>query len=333
MIPEIRPIAHPVSQREYPSAFCGAIVPLFTPERLDGRIDFDGLEALADYYCRKSSVSSLLIRTGESAMWSYSLEEARDAIRVVLEVARGRKPVITGTAGIWDGTAENKPRPAVYFRRAVDLSQWALLQGAAAVLQPVALFLERGYDYTAQEVVLRFYQDVAQAINGPIVIYNQDGLPPGYALTPGSLARLSQMQQFLGVIYYTKDASLLGEIVRMVNPRFGVASGCDSVAVPAFMSGATSSAGGLAALVPEVIGAAWESLQEPDLPSAWRAQTDLLRVREVLSPWAMADIGCAVLARQGVAMAARSRATQRPPEVKDVERVTRELNYVCAAYM
>lgn len=333
MIPLIRKVHHPVSQREHPSLLCGAIAPLFTPERLDGKIDFEGLEAMADYLCSKSSVSSLLIRTGEGSMWSYTLGEVRDAIACVLAVAQGRKPVIAGTAGIWSGDPEDQPRPAVYFKRAVELSEWALASGAAAVLQPVPSFLTGGYDFTVQERVLRFYQDIAKAVNGPVVIYNQDGLAPGYALTAETLARLSHIRQLVGVIYYTNDSSLLAEIVRSCDPRFSVVAGYDTVALPAFMAGATSSAGALAALLPEVIGAAWNSLSEPNLPFAWRAQTDLLKAKEVLLPYAAGEIGCAVLARQGVHMASRGRGARRNALVADVERASREISHLRAAYL
>lgn len=333
MIPLIQTVVHPISQRECPSILCGAIAPLFTPERLDGKIDFDGLEALTDFLCAKSAVSSIMIRTGEGRMWSYSLGEVRDAISCVIRVAKGRKPVIAGTAGIWDGGPDNVPRPAVYFRRAVDLSHWALACGAAAVLQPVPVFLQPGYDYGPQELVMRFFEDIARTVNGPVIIYHQENVPRAYALSPSAIARLSRLQQLVGVIYYTNDSSVLAEIVRQCDPRFTVMSGCDSVALPAFMAGASSSSGSLATLVPEVLGAAWQSLHEPDLPFAWRAQTALLKVREVLHPWPAPDIGCAFLANRGIHMAGRSRAAAAQPARRDVERVTRELSLLTAAYM
>ncbi len=332
MLPQIDTISHPVSRRDYPSLLCGAIAPLFTPERLDGRIDYEGLQSLADHLCRQSAVSALLIRTGEGRMWSYSLEEARQAIQCVLDVARHRKPVIAGTAGIWTGECSDSPRPAVYYRRAVELSEWALASGAAAVLQPVPAFLTGGYDYTPQDRILRFFEDLAQSVNGPIVIYNQEHLPEGHALLPESLARLSQHRQFVGAIYYTHDSSILAELVRCCHPRFSVVSGYDSLAIPAFMGGATSSAGTLATLLPEVIDTAWRSLATPDLSVAWRAQTDLLKIREMLAPYQGPDIGCAVLARQGLHMAPRSRAAGRQPLRIDIERVSREIGHIRAAY-
>ncbi len=333
LLPFLKSTPHPVSQQEHPTMVCGVLAPLFTPERLDGKIDFDGLEALADHLCRKSSVSSLLLRTNEGRMWSFSLGEIRDAIRCVLAVAKGRKPVLVGACGAWDGDPGNAPRPGVYFRQSVDLSQYALAQGAAAVLQPVPVFLTPASGATPQEAVFRFFEDVEQAVNGPIVVYHQDGIPDGYALTPKALGMLSRREQYKGTIFYTRDAALLGEIVRHCEPGFAVISGYDSVSVPAFFSGVVSSAGALAVLAPEVIRGAWQSLEEPDLPFVWRAQTDLLRIREVLSPWQGPEIGCALLAHQGLHMAGRPRGASQAPETKDVARANKAISALSAAYM
>ncbi|MCC5876124.1 MAG: dihydrodipicolinate synthase family protein [Candidatus Sumerlaeia bacterium] len=333
MLPIHQTTCHPVSQQEYPSLLCGTIAPLFTPERLDGRIHFDGLEAMTDALCRKSSVSAILVRAEAGAMWSYTQPEVRDAFRCVIQVARGRKHVIAGTAGDWTGAVDHVPRPAEYFRQAADLSQWALAEGASAVLQPVPSFLPGGYDFSPQDRIVRFFEDIARAINGPILIYNQEGLPNGYWLTPEALGRLSRLRQFVGVIYHTIDTTLLGDVVRACDRDFCVIAGNDSMALSAFMSGATSSAGGLATLLPELIDAAWKSLQEPNLPFAWRAQSDLLKVRELLSPYQISEVGCALIARQGVATAGRNRAARRAPLKSDVDRINREINFLRAAYM
>ncbi len=333
MLTEITNVAHPVSQREHPSLLCGVLTPLLTPERLDGRIDFEGLEALADLLCGKPGVSALLVRACESRMWSYTLEEARDAIGAVIDVARGRKPVIAGTAGGWSGDPADAPRPGVYLRQSVQLSEWALARGAAAVIQPVPSFLDGGIDYTPQDRVVRYFEDFAKAVKGPVILYNQPRLSKEHALTPPSVERLSRQRNLKGIVYATSDSSLLAELGRRCDPRFSVMSGFDSLAVPAFMAGATSSAGVLSTLVPEVLSAAWKSLGEPDLPFAFRAQTDLLRLREVLRPYQGADIGCALLARMGVAMAGRSRGAGRVPLAADLDRAHREISHIRAAYL
>ncbi len=333
MIPQIQTIVHPVSQHEHPAALCGAITPLFTPERLDGKIDFDGIEALTDYVCDKSSVSAIVIRSTEGSIWAYKEQEVYDAIGCVLAVAKGRKPVIAGTAGIWDGDIKNKPRPAVYFRQAIKFSEWALTRGAAAVLQAVPAFLPGGHDYTPQDRILQFFKDLAKSLHGPMIICHQAGIPVSAQLTPSQLAELSKIDNYLGLIHYTRDASLLSELVRLCDPRFCVVSGHESVAIPAFMSGVSSSAGALSTLLPELVSGAWISLEEPDLPLVWKAQSDLLRLRDALHPYALPEIGCAILSKMGVKMAGRPRAGKRAPLNVDLDRAIREFARVRAAYM
>lgn len=333
MLPIIEQVTHPVSGREYSAALCGSVAPLFTPERLDGRIDFDGLELLADHLCSKSSVSALVVRSWEGRLWAYSHEEVRDAIRCVVSVAKGRKPVIAGCAGIWNGDFNERPRPAVYFRAAADLSQWALASGAAAVLQPVPVMLQPGYDFGPQDVVLRFFEDMARAVKGPIVIYNQATLPQGWSLTPQSLERLSRLKEMVGVIYDTKDTSLIGNIVRCCEERFAVIGANEALTLPGFSTGTTGVAGLLATVLPELIDSAWQSLREPNLPFAYRAQNDLLASQELLGQWPAGDIGCSLFAHQGINMASRNREGGRTPLQHEVQDLIRKLSYMRAAYM
>ncbi len=333
MLPIIDKVTHPVSGREYSAALCGSVAPLFTPERLDGRIDFDGLELLADHLCSKSSVSAVVVRSWESRLWSYSLEEVRDAIRCVVTVAKGRKPVIAGCAGIWGGDLQERPRPAVYFRAAADLSQWALASGAAAVLQPIPVMLQPGYDFGPQDVVVRFFEDLARAVKGPMVIYNQGTLPTGWALTATSLERLSRRPEFVGVIYDTNDTSLLGNIVRCCDERFAVIGANEAVALPGFSTGTSGVSGLLSSVLPELIDTAWQSLREPNLPFAFRAQNDLLAGQELLAQWPAGDIGCSLFAHQGINMAARNREGGRTPLKHEVEELVRRISYMRAAYM
>jgi dihydrodipicolinate synthase/N-acetylneuraminate lyase len=283
--------------------------------------------------CAKESVSAILVRSGESRIWSYSLEEVRDAIRCVVSVARGRKPVIACTAGIWAGDLKELPRPAVYFRRASDLSQYALASGAAAVMQPVPYMLEAGSDYGPQDVVVRYFEDLARVVNGPMLIYNQGKLPPGYALTACSLERLSQIDQYVGVLYDTADVGLLSNIVRVCSPRFCVMGGNEAVTLPGFAGGATAVAGLLSTVLPELVSAAWRSLAEPNLPFGYRAQSDLLESRELLAPWSAGDVGCALFAHQGMRIAARNREGGRVPMKHEVDGLLRRLHYLRAAYM
>jgi dihydrodipicolinate synthase/N-acetylneuraminate lyase len=309
------------------------VAPLFTPERPDGRIDFDGLEAQADYLCGKEGVAALMVRSGPGRMWSFTLEEVRDAIGCVLAVARDRKPVLANCAGIWDGDPTNLPRPEVYRRQSAELSLWAMQNGAAAVLQPAPTPIQLHNDFPPQDVALRFFEDLSRTTGVPIVIYNQTETHASCALSVPTLIRLSRTRGVIGVICNTTDMAVLGDLVRCCEPGFVVGIANDTVASSAFLAGVSTSAGPLATLFPEILHTSWHGLHENDTLSVWRTQTDLLAAHEHLAPWKIWDIGCFVMRRLGVDMEPRSRNAQRQPLPEEAERVARHLDRIRVAYL
>lgn len=332
MIPSTERVTHPISGFEYPQALCGAIAPLFTPERLDGRIDYEGLEAQADWLCDKASVSAVIVRSGPGRMWRFSEQETREAIRLVLEVARDRKPVIANTIGIWDSEAGDPVRPAVFRKQSAELSEWAAAEGAAAVLIPVPAPLLLENEYPPQDVALRFFEDLTAAVRVPVIVYNQSDLPPGRALAVETLERLAHRERIVGAICNTTDAAFFGELSRRVPPHFFLGAGNDAAAAAAFISGASSACGPLTALFPEIVHAGWTALREGDGNGLWQAQRDLLGAAQTLSPWTIWDIGCAILHHAGVPMSPRSRSGGRAPLPEEVDAVLRELMRVLRRY-
>ncbi|MDX2177594.1 MAG: dihydrodipicolinate synthase family protein [Candidatus Sumerlaeia bacterium] len=326
-------VIHPVTGQAYPAYLVGAVAPLFTPERPDGRIDFDGLEAQADFLCSSGAVSAVIARSGVGRMWSYTMEECRDAFRVVLDVARGRKAVLANCAGVWDGNRSEPPRPAVYRRQAAELAEFAAVNGATAVLQPVPTPLLIDAEYAPQDVILRFFEDHAAAVALPVVLYNQSETAPGAALTLGTLQRLSHRERIAGVIYNTADAALLSDVARVCRSGFAVGTASDAMCGSAFAGGAANSAGPLAAVMPELVSAAWRGALEGDLPAMWRAQRDLLAAAEFLAQWTPWDIGCAVMQRLGVPMAARSRDGSRAPLPEETDLAMKLLSRLRAPYL
>ena len=63
MILSTEKVIHPVSHIEYPAPLSGAAAPLFTPERADGRIDFEGhLIAFSETRAKGAEFHRRLIR-------------------------------------------------------------------------------------------------------------------------------------------------------------------------------------------------------------------------------------------------------------------------------
>ena len=74
----------------------GSIVALVTPMHEDGRIDYDALRRLIDWHIAEGTdCIGVVGTTGESP--TVSMEENCEVIRVAVEHARGRVPIMAGT--------------------------------------------------------------------------------------------------------------------------------------------------------------------------------------------------------------------------------------------
>ena len=76
--------------------FRGSMVALVTPMRADGSLDFEALARLVEFHVENGTDAIIAVgTTGESATLDF--EEHITVVRKIVELARGRTPVIAGT--------------------------------------------------------------------------------------------------------------------------------------------------------------------------------------------------------------------------------------------
>ena len=103
----------------------GSIVALITPMLPDGSVDYDGLRKLIDWHIDQGTdCIGVVGTTGESP--TVNVQEHRDIIRVSVEQAKGRVPIMAGCGA--NSTAE-----------AIELAKFAKDVGADCQLQVVPL--------------------------------------------------------------------------------------------------------------------------------------------------------------------------------------------------
>src|SRR3989304_5274893 len=120
----------------------GSIVAIATPMREDGGLDLARFRALIDWHVGEGTDGIVVVgTTGESP--TVDVDEHKELIRIAVEHAGGRIPVIAGTGA--NSTAE-----------AIELSESARKAGAAASLSggPV-------YNKPTQEGLYRHYRMIA----------------------------------------------------------------------------------------------------------------------------------------------------------------------------
>jgi 4-hydroxy-tetrahydrodipicolinate synthase len=243
-------------------SFEGTLTALITPFRADGSLDPDTLADLVEWQI-ESGVSGLVPcgSTGESATLTH-LEHVQ-VVRHVVDVARGRVPVIAGTG------SNNT-------REAVDLTDAARSAGASG-----ALLISPYYNKPTQEGIFHHYRTVAEETGLPIFLYNVPGRTSS-RIEPETIARLSRVPGVVGLKECGQDFGLTSRTVADAEPGFTVLSGDDAVTLPMLAIGARGVISTTANVAPREMIEITRSFAEGDLARARQAHFRLLPVMEAL---------------------------------------------------
>ncbi|MEP7139003.1 MAG: 4-hydroxy-tetrahydrodipicolinate synthase [Caldimonas sp.] len=257
----------------------GSIVALVTPMHDDGSIDFDALRRLIDWQIAEGTQCIGVVgTTGESP--TVTVDEHHEVIRVAVEHAKGRVPVMAGTGA--NSTAE-----------AIELSRFALKVGADCTLSVVPY-----YNKPSQEGIYRHFKAIAEAVDIPMVVYNV----PSRTVADMSVAtalRLAQVPGVIGIKDATGDIARASEILRGAPAGFSVYSGNDDSAVALMLLGGHGSVSVTANVAPRAVQAICTAALAGDARTAARLQLQWLALHQVLfvepSPaptkWALEQLG------------------------------------------
>ena len=150
--------------------------------------------------------------TGESATLSH--DEHEQVIRICVEQAKGRVPVLAGAGS--NNTIE-----------AVRLTRFARDAGADG-----ALLITPYYNKPTQEGLYRHFAAIAEAVDFPLVPYNVPGRT-GCNLLPATLGRLTrEFPNIVGVKEATGDLTQISEVLEHCGPNFCLLSGDDFTVLP-----------------------------------------------------------------------------------------------------
>lgn len=197
------------------SKLSGYAPALPTPFNEDGAVDCAAFERFCALQIDAGATALVVCgTTGEAP--TLSAAEQRTLIGIAAKIAHGRVPVIAGAGS--NATA-----------RAVALSKHAEAAGADALLSVVPY-----YNKPAQEGLCAHFRAVAAATGLPIILYD---VPSRTAcgLADGTVARLAESPQVIGLKDATGDVGRLARLRPLVGPQFRLLSGDDATA-PAFLA-------------------------------------------------------------------------------------------------
>ena len=195
----------------------GSIVAIVTPMHADGSLDFPGLRKLIDWHIAEGTDSIVIVgTTGESA--TVSVEEHCELIKLTVEHAKGRIPIIAGAGG--NSTAE-----------AIKLTRYAKEAGADAVLQVVPY-----YNRPTQEGMYQHFKAIAEAVDIPVILYNVPGRTVA-DMSNETIVRLAAIANIVGVKDATGNIGRGIDLLRLVPADFAVYSGDDPTAMALMLCG------------------------------------------------------------------------------------------------
>jgi 4-hydroxy-tetrahydrodipicolinate synthase len=195
----------------------GSIVALVTPMHDDGSIDYDGLRRLIDWHIAEGTdCIGVVGTTGESP--TVSVEEHREVIRVSVQHAAGRVPIMAGAGA--NSTQE-----------AIELTRWAREVGADCSLQVVPY-----YNKPTQEGIYRHFKAIAEAVDLPVVLYNVPGRTVA-DMQHDTVLRLAQVPGIVGIKEATGNIDRAAWLIRQKPEGFAVYSGDDPTAIGLILLG------------------------------------------------------------------------------------------------
>ena len=189
---------------------CGTA--LVTPFRRDGSLDVPALRRLVQFQLREG-IDFLVPcgTTGEAPTLEH--DEYLDVIRVVVEEARGKVPVVAGAGG--NNT-----------RKVVDLVREIRPIGVQAILS-VAPY----YNKPPQEGLYQHFKTIAESTDLPVILYNVPGRTSSN-IEPATVARLSKIPNIVGVKEASGSIVQQMEVLTAVECGFRVLSGDDAFTFP-----------------------------------------------------------------------------------------------------
>ena len=192
--------------------FVGCGTALVTPFRKDLSLDEATLRVLVRRQI-KAGINFLVPcgTTGESPALSQA--EHLRVVAITLEEAKGKVPVLAGAGGY-------------NTHHVIETARECERMGAEGILSVTPY-----YNKPTQEGLYHHFKAIASAISLPIILYN---VPPrtNVNIDPGTLRRLSEIENIIGVKEASGNISQITQVIQQVPEEFLVLSGDDALTLP-----------------------------------------------------------------------------------------------------
>ena len=257
----------------------GSMVAIVTPMLEDGRLDLARFKSLIDWHIAEGTDGIVVVgTTGESP--TVDFDEHKELIRVAVEHAKGRIPIIAGTGG--NSTAE-----------AIELSVSAKKAGATAALSVVPY-----YNKPTQEGMYQHFRKIAESVELPMLLYNVP-VRTVADLQNDTVLRLAQVPGIIGIKDATANMERGTDLIKRAPRNFAIYSGEDAGALALILLGGHGVISVTANVAPRLMHEMCAAALVGDVKKAREINLRLIGLHQKLfietSPapvkWALAEMG------------------------------------------
>jgi len=257
----------------------GSLVAIVTPMHEDGRLDMARFRELIDWHVAEGTDGIVVVgTTGESP--TVDFDEHKELIRVAVDHAKGRIPIVAGTGG--NSTAE-----------AIELTESAKKAGATACLSVVPY-----YNKPTQEGLYRHFRAIAEKVDLPMILYNVPGRTVA-DLANDTAIRLAQVPGVIGIKDATANIERATDLIKRAPRGFAIYSGEDATALALILLGGQGVISVTANVAPRLMHEMCAAALVGDVKKARDINLRLLGLHQKLfveanpipAKWALAQMG------------------------------------------
>ncbi|WP_106460867.1 dihydrodipicolinate synthase family protein [Anaerococcus sp. Marseille-P3915] len=217
------------------------------------------LEATKEFteFLLKFDIGGLYLTGSTGEGFLMSAEEREKSSQAVIEVAKGKVPVVVHIGDI--GT-----------KKSIDLAKAAEEAGATAVSSVPPFYWRFN-----SEQIYNYYKDIAEAVDIPMVIYN---VPLAGMMSADMIKDLSQIENIKGVKYTNSDIYQIPAIKEACGEDFMVYGGADELASSNLLIGVDGIVGSFYNLIPDLFIQINEAIANNEVKKAYDLQKNAVRI-------------------------------------------------------
>jgi 4-hydroxy-tetrahydrodipicolinate synthase len=241
-----------------PGFLTGSCPPLVTPFR-DGRVDYEAYARLVEFQIANGT-HGVLVNGTTSEPTTLTPEERNQLVKVAIEVAGKRIPVVAQTGG--QSHAES-----------VALTEYATKAGADALLILTPFFIR-----APQRGVIEYYNDLGKRTDRPILMYHI----PGRSAFKVELETLERIMErtphFVGIKHAVDDHSFVTRMLARLGPDFRVFVGLEEFTFSMMALGAQGTMNAVANIAPAKVAALCDETLAGNLAKARQLHFELFEL-------------------------------------------------------